>query len=852
VPTFPGSAGFAETMMANAPLSAAVITSLGGPLNEVVTLGDWDGAEDLVADHEGKVDDFLGKTTPQGFTLTRTAISEHTIANGFKEDIFYYGDSLGNVYVSATTNLQNASPTPNVLVINLPTVLNAFGQLNSDDQVVITGLCVNPVADLTSFANVNNNYASYAGLVGEILYVTFWDTGGGFRTVGEIPAHSGLLAFPVADVVSPVPTPPGVLSPTGFPVTVGGAFGVAFSTFANIAGCACDDDGDVFFQQVDLIGLTGANIVKIRPAGTDYDRSLATSGFLNITTLNPTNGAYGTSSGPSAQVNQYTNYSGTSTTFGNIVALAAGPGDALYAAAARSLLATDTPATQATEGLFANPAGLGATPSMIISFSDYEVPGTGKYPAYTGFATPVAPGTLSAGVNNFRVFVLGTGPDRRSSTSAVFGSTSNTLKMGMQIDYTIYSGLTVDEARTVYVISGGTPAGVGLNPSPTLGEVMIFPDNAPADRRADYVDLRTDGTVPNPPSAGPNVGDGKSDRYDHIFVQAPLDPLVFTPVGLSGLGHGFLRYLNRTVPNAITNLPSGTTQGLNTTNGPIAFNDFDPSHQVAGGDLIFSSNGKLAFIDYEFLFGADIAGVCTTPWTSFYLNSSGNITFGQGDTTATSVSSFLVGPPRIAGAWNNLDTSNRSTTDLRRFPVQALGFVGVNTFKVRWLGIPAEFAEMGGTVNSNNFSIYLFDDGTGTYRTNPIALKGPTALRFIKQSNGTLVGFPPRPLGSAKFDLEYGRMDLKGLSSSVVLSGYSVGDQNPVASQTNLSTAGAKTAYCPTCITLGSGTEKEIFEFFNKGFLDLRFEGSSAQLTTPSTQTDPNQEFLDFASKSCP
>jgi len=854
VPTFPGNPGFGRNMLANAPLSAAIVLGRGGPLNDVVTFGDWDGAEDLVADHGGKVDDFLGRITPQGFTITRTAISEHTMANGFNEDIFYYGDSLGNVYVSATTNLDKDPPTPTVFVINVPTVLNAFGTLRSDDQIVITGLCVNPVADLTSFANVNSGYSSYAGQVGEILFVTFWDTAGGLNTFGNgTPISSGLLAFPVADVDSTATAAPGVISPLGFPVTMGGAFGVAFSEFANIAGCACDDDADVFFQQVDLNGFTGANIVKVSPAGTDHDRSLATSGWVTMNTLSPAKGSYGTSSGPAAQVDQFTNYSGTSTTFGNIVALTAGPGDALYAAVARSLDVKSSAASQATEGLFANPTALGVTPSMIISFSDYAVKPKGTFPVYTGFATAVSTAALSVGVNNFQAFVLGTGPDPRTSTnSGVFGTTANTLRLGLQIDYTIYSGLTVDEARTAYVISGGTPAGVGLNPSPTLGEVMIFPDNSPADRRADYVDLRTTGTLPSPPSAGPNVGDGKSDRYDHIFVQAPRDPLVLTPVGLSGLGRGFLMYLNRTAPLQVANLPNGMTQPLNSSSGPIAFNDFDPSHQVAGGDLDFTSNSTTAYLDYEYLFGADIAGVCTTPWTSFYLNSSGNLTFGMGDTTAPAVSTFLAGTPRIAGAWNALDTGNRTTGNLLRFPVQALGFVGVNTFKVRWIDVPAEYAETQGGVNSNDVSIYLFDDGTGTYQTNPIALKGPTALRFVPQTGGSPLGFPARPLGSAKFELEYGRIDLRGKKQSPVLTGYSVGDQNPVATQTNLSTAGAPTAYCPQCSTLGTGTESEIFEFFNANFFDLRFEGSSAQLSTPTGQTDPNREFLDFAGKSCP
>ena len=57
--------------------------------------------------------------------------------------------------------------------------------------------------------------------------------------------------------------------------------------------------------------------------------------------------------------------------FGNIVSLATGPCNVLYAAVARSFNPADDVGTQNTEGLFgagtAFPAG---TPSMVISFAD--------------------------------------------------------------------------------------------------------------------------------------------------------------------------------------------------------------------------------------------------------------------------------------------------------------------------------------------------------------------------------------------------------------------------------------------------------------------------------------------------
>ena len=128
-----------------------------------------------------------------------------------------------------------------------------------------------------------------------------------------------------------------------------------------------------------------------------------------------------------------------------------------------------------------------------------------------------------AGVNNFRVFVLGNGPDIRpptGGTAVVPGTPSTLLKIDMQIDYQSHSGLAVNEEGTVFVISGGAPGGPGKNPSPMLGEILCFEDSCAADRRADFVDLRGN-AFPNPPASGGNVGDGDSDRFDHIFFVSP-------------------------------------------------------------------------------------------------------------------------------------------------------------------------------------------------------------------------------------------------------------------------------------------------------------------------------------------
>jgi hypothetical protein len=858
-------------MSSQSALSAALATNVGG--NGVGLLGDWDGQEDLVADHSGLIANML---TP-GVVVTRSAVSEHTIANGFLEDIFYYGDSIGNLYVASTTNLTQAAPTPNVMTINLPTSLNAFGLLNSDSQIVVTGIAVSPVVDLTSFYSVNSAWAPFNNLVGEVVYVSFTDTRGGLRLLAnDTLIRSGVIAFPVADVASPVAAPPAVLSTTGFPVTVGGGFGVAFSVFSNLGGIAVDDDGSLYFHQVDLIAFNGGNIVKITPSGFNQTRSLATAGFFTFTSLNPLNGLYGSASGPVSQVDSATNYSGSSTTWGNVVAIATGPGNVLYAALSRSFVASDDAATQATEGLFTNPFAVGATPSMIVSLADCSGAFDGclsVLPAPNNIAEPAAPGlTLTAGVNNFRVFALGDGPDPRlapGSSSPVFGTTDDTLKLSFQIDYTIYSGITVDEEGSVYVVSGGTPAATGRNPSPNLGEILLFPDIAPADRRADYIDLRGQ-VVPNPPSAA-NFGDGKSDRFDHIFWQAPLDFTTLTPMSVSGLNRGFLLYLNRIRNGDHTpGLPNGSTQADNATSPTeVMFGQFDPGHQVAGGDdQVFpftgdDSDGAGTPIvggplegGFEFTFNNNGT---PTSYNGFFLNSNGNITFQAGDTSnAPSPTALVSGVPRIAPAWVDLNPAARGVNPIS-FPVQAMGFAGVNHFKIRWINVPTVGFE---TCNCRNtFSLSLFDDGTGLDENssqianivNPIGnntvqfdlKEGPTALRFTGPAPGQLLGRAPRPAGSGYFTFTYGRMDLLGSAATPVLVGYTAGGQvlgGPSQQVVNFSSQPAR---------IGDGTQLAIYEFFNTGVslapaFDLRFEGNSPALCTPSGQPDQNRGLLQF------
>ena len=271
----------------------------------------------------------------------------------------------------------------------------------------------------------------------------------------------------------------------------------------------------------------------------------------------------GTAANPILTANgvRNTNYGGgISGTFGNIASLTTGPCNVLYAAVSRSLVATDDEFTRNTEGRFPAPAAFtSGTPSMIISFADcsgaFDVCSgetSGAVSTNVGGTLPVANGiadvataattTLTPGVNNFRIFVQGDGPNIAPAvggTAIVPGTPSSLLKLNMAIDFTIHSGIAVSEEGTVFVISGGTPAGIGTSPSNLIGEILCFEDMCPMDRRADFVDLRGD-LLPNPPASGGNVGDGDSDRFDHIFFVAPQDTVHYHAIWPGRIGERLL------------------------------------------------------------------------------------------------------------------------------------------------------------------------------------------------------------------------------------------------------------------------------------------------------------------------
>ena len=76
---------------------------------------------------------------------------------------------------------------------------------------------------------------------------------------------------------------------------------------------------------------------------------------------------------------------------------------------------------------------------MIISFADTvgTLVASPEVVLQDGIADAVAgAGPATPGVNNFRVFAQGPGPDRRVN-APVFGTIADTLKLDFQVDFTI-------------------------------------------------------------------------------------------------------------------------------------------------------------------------------------------------------------------------------------------------------------------------------------------------------------------------------------------------------------------------------------------------------------------------------
>ena len=174
------------------------------------------------------------------FTLTRAAISEATVANGHNLNLYYYGDSIGTFYIAA--DVVGNSLVDVVFDVNIPDLVN-LGTSNgfvlqnptagdcTDDQVAVTGIAVNPVADLGDFD------PALCGITGEVIYVSVLDTEGCASNAANQPIRTRIFAFATFNIGGTV-----------FIVT--NVRQILRSQFSNIAGVAVDDDGSLYFQLV--------------------------------------------------------------------------------------------------------------------------------------------------------------------------------------------------------------------------------------------------------------------------------------------------------------------------------------------------------------------------------------------------------------------------------------------------------------------------------------------------------------------------------------------------------------------------------------------------------------------------
>src|SRR5262249_10919367 len=259
--------GQPEILNARSALSAALITTIGGRDNqfsEVTLIEDWDGREDCAADREQRVDDFSFVEADINQALTRTGISEHTVANGFAENVYYYGDTLGNLWVGTDTNpginVSSNGGVDSLQQVNIPALVNtgASGGFNitpgslgcADDQVTVTGIAVEPVADLSDFPGVT------CGTIGEVVYVSIFDSEGCSANAANQPIRPRIFAFAFLDAVGA-----GAMTPA----SATAVRQVFSSPLGNIAGVSLDDDGSLYFHLVDLVQFAGGAIFKATP-----------------------------------------------------------------------------------------------------------------------------------------------------------------------------------------------------------------------------------------------------------------------------------------------------------------------------------------------------------------------------------------------------------------------------------------------------------------------------------------------------------------------------------------------------------------------------------------------------------
>jgi hypothetical protein len=283
-----------------------------------------------------------------------------------------------------------------------------------------------------------------------------------------------------------------------------------------------------------------------------------------------------------------------------------------------------------------------------------------------------------------------------------------------------------------------------------------------------------------PFTSGDQVGDSPLFRFTDINpAGADVDYYEFTAVAgntlLAEVSNGSLDTvlgLFDAAGNLVAADDDGGSGLLSRINYPVAtagtyylavstFPDFDFSGDGGSGgryvlnvstiDGFVLSLGDDASIEVPLGFTFPFQGA---DWTSVFVNSNGNLTFGAGSTDfSESVSELLSGPPRIAMLWDDLSPNNGGTVTVT---------TTATTWTVRFENVPEFFS-----TGANTFEATLGADGSVSlaYETT----NGNDAIVGVSEGNGaadpgetdlsaagglSAAGTTYEQFGSGEFDLD--------------------------------------------------------------------------------------------------
>ena len=173
-----------------------------------------------------------------------------------------------------------------------------------------------------------------------------------------------------------------------------------------------------------------------------------------------------------------------------------------------------------------------------------------------------------------------------------------------------------------------------------------------------HIDQIQQGGFSTPPAAlpGPEEFFNGANESDNPEVDDPAESTTVTPVA-----------------------------GSPTTGIDVVFNGRAPGDLGLGDD-----DSAQVFLPFPFQ-------ICGTEFDSVFVNSNGSVTFGFGDTDfSESAIDMLLGPPRIAGVWDDLNPTTGGSITVED---------GGDTFTIKFENVPEFFS-----TGANTFSIVLKDE----------------------------------------------------------------------------------------------------------------------------------------------